>query len=105
MSHNYEAQRRETFQTFAEAASSVRLPKTAVVEFVFFVEELDADWDAFEAALRGAGFKTVREDEETVIASIGPIAVTPEAIWVQERIATQIALKFEFYPDGWDLAE
>jgi hypothetical protein len=29
--------------------------------------------------------------------------VTPEAIWAEERLATEIALKHDFYPDGWDL--
>lgn len=105
MSHNYEAQRRETYQTF-KASKGVSLPKMAVVEYAFFIEELDASWPALERALRLAGFGTRREkDGETLTAFIGPIPVTPEAIWEQERIATTIALKHDFYPDGWELAE
>ena len=39
MSHNFEAQRRETFATFKGAKG---LPAQARVDFIFFVEELDA---------------------------------------------------------------
>ena len=105
MAHNFETQRRETYASFKDI-QGVKLPKEAVVEFAFFVEELDADWGAFEKALRKDGFKTRRlQDGETLIAAFGPMPVTPEAIWLREREATSIALKFEFYPDGWELAE
>jgi hypothetical protein len=103
MSHNFEAQRRETFATFKGAP---KLPPESVVEFLFFVEETDADWEAFEKALKSRGFKTRRVgDGETVIASFGPIPVTPEAVWDKERLATEIAIAHDFYPDGWELAE
>lgn len=103
MSHNYEAQRRETFATFKGAKG---LPQQAVIDFLFFVEETDADWGAFEAALRGRGFRTRRlEDRETVVASFGPMPLTPEAVWDKERLSTEIALAYDFYPDGWELAE
>jgi hypothetical protein len=100
MSHDYNAQRRETFQTF-KLSKGTSLPKEAVVEFAFFIEE-----PAFERALRLAGFTTRREkDGETLIAAFGPMPVTPEAIWEREHAATEIALKHDFYPDGWELAE
>ena len=88
MSHDYAAQRRDTFQTFRQA-KGVSLPKTAVVEFEFFVEENDASWPAFERALKLAGFRTRRlKDGITLIASYGPMPVTPEAIWEREHAAT-----------------
>ena len=106
MSHNYETQRRDTYATFAQAGRGVKLPKTSVVDFIFFIEELDANWGALEKALQAEGFKTRRlGDGETLIASFGPIAVTPEEIWQHERTATGIALRHDFYPDGWELAE
>ena len=106
MSHNYETQRRDTYATFKAAGKSVKLPKTAVVEFIFFIEELDANWAALEKALRAAGYTTKRlQDGETLVASFGPIPVTPEAIWLAEREATTLALAHDFYPDGWELAE
>lgn len=106
MSHNYEAQRRETFATFKQAGKGVKLPATAVVDFIFFIEELDASWSALEKALGAKGFRTRRlDDDETLIASFGPMPVTPDAIWDKERLATEIALRHDFYPDGWELAE
>jgi hypothetical protein len=105
MSHNYETQRRETYATFKNI-QGLKLPKTAVVDFIFFIEELDANWGALEKALQAEGFSTKRlGDKETLIASFGPIAITPEEIWQHERTATTIALKHDFYPDGWELAD
>lgn len=105
MDHNFEAQRRETYDTFRQS-KGISLPKTAVVEYAFFIEENDASWTALERAMRMEGFKTRRlKDGDTLVASIGPIAVTAEEIWKYERIATSIALKHDFYPDGWELAE
>jgi hypothetical protein len=104
MDHNFEAQRRETYDTFRQS-KGISLPKTAVVEYAFFIEEIDASWPALERALRLEGFQTRRADKDTLVASIGPIAVTAEEIWKYERISTSIALKHDFYPDGWELAE
>jgi hypothetical protein len=103
MSHDYPAQRRETFDTF-RASKGVKLPAKAVVDYAFFIEETDADWAGLERALKARGFRVRRlDDEETLIASIGPIAVTAEEIWHWEEQATRIALAFDFYPDGWEL--
>jgi hypothetical protein len=105
MSHNYATQRRETFDTFRQS-KGIKLPERAVVEYAFFVEENDADWAAFEKALRAKGFRTKRlKDGETVLASIGPVPVTADEIWHWEEMSTAIALAFDFYPDGWELAE
>ena len=80
MDHNFEAQRRETFDTFRQS-KGISLPKTAVVEYAFFIEEMDASWPALERALRMERFQTRRmKDGETLIAWIGPIAVTAEEI-------------------------
>jgi hypothetical protein len=57
-------------------------------------------------ALKAKGFHTKRlPDGETVVASAGPIAVTADEVWRLEEMATAIALAFDFYPDGWELAE
>ena len=104
MAHDYEAQRRETFETFRSVPRGEKLPETAVVEFLFFVEELDANWRAFQTALKTKGFRT-RKDGDLVIAAFGPMPVTAEAIWERERAATELAIAYDFYPDGWDLGE
>lgn len=101
--HDYAAQKRETFGVFKGAKG---LPATAVIEYVFFVEELDADWSAFEAALKHEGFRTKRAgDDETLLAYAGPMPVTADAVWNAEKLATEIALRFDFYPDGWAIAD
>ena len=104
MTHDYEGQRRETFETFKSVPKGQKLPEMAEVEFLFFVEELDANWAGFEKALRGKGFKA-RKDGDLMVAVCGPMAVTAEAIWERERAATELAIAFDFYPDGWDLGE
>lgn len=105
MRHDFAAQRKDTFDTFRQS-KGVKLPQTAVVEFAFFVEENDANWAGFERALRHKGFR-IRKlgDNETVIAAVGPIPVTAEDVWHWEELSTIIALDFDFYPDGWELAD
>lgn len=105
MDHDWAGQKRETFETFAEMDEGLRLPARAVVYFEFYAEDIDCDWQGVETALRGRGFATERdEDEGLIVASIGPIAVTPEAIWREEKRATEAALPFDFIPDGWELS-
>jgi hypothetical protein len=105
MSHNYAAQRKETFDTFRKS-KGISLPAKSVVEYEFFVEETDADWAGFERALKARGFKVKRmPDGESVVASIGPVPVTADEIWHWEEMATAIALAFDFYPDGWELGD
>ncbi|MEO8242577.1 MAG: ribonuclease E inhibitor RraB [bacterium] len=104
MAHDYAAQRRETFDTFKSIPRGQKLPETAVVDFLFFVEEEDANWGGFQKALKGRGFQT-RRDGENLIATYGPMPVTAEAIWEQEKAATELAIAYDFYPDGWDLGE
>jgi hypothetical protein len=103
MSHNFDGQRRETFNTFRDMPKGMKkLPERAEVDFLFYPEEHDANYPAFMKALSAKGFRCAR-DEELVVATIGPIPVTAEAIWTHERVATEVALSFDFYPDGWDL--
>ncbi len=103
MSHDFAFQRRETFDTFRES-KGVKLPARAVVDFAFFAEIDDADWPGITRALEARGYRISRPDEdETLIASVGPIQISAEEIWKWEEIATQIAVGFEFYPDGWEL--
>lgn len=104
MSHDFESQRVETFDTFTELAGEVKLPKTAVVYFQFYAEDNEPDWAPAEKALKAKGFATERdEDEGLLVASIGPIPITPDSIWTYERMATEAVLPQDFYPDGWEL--
>jgi hypothetical protein len=106
MTHDYAAQRAETFETFDEIGKIEDLPASAVVNFLFLPEEIDAPFAAAEKALRKAGFQTrVDEEDETLEARIGPIEISAATIWVEEKRATEIALAFGFDPDGWELVE
>jgi hypothetical protein len=106
MSHDYKAQEAETFETFVEIGKIDDLPKRAVVNFLFLADELDAPFAAAEKALKAAGF-TPRQDEdgETLEARTEVMEISAAAIWAQEKRATEIALKFGFDPDGWELVE
>lgn len=101
MRHNFEAQRRETFDTFREMPKGQKLPDRAPVDFLFLPEEEDARYDALSKALRAKGFDVARDDD--LLVATQTLAIKPEAIWEAERLATEIALGFDFYPDGWDL--
>ena len=104
MSHDYDEQRAETYETFAAMEEGVVLPERAVLYYQFYAEEIDCDWAGVEAALTALGFTCERDEEEgLLVAAFGPIDVTPEAIWAEERRATEVALGFEFVRDGWEL--
>lgn len=104
MTHDYKAQRAETLESFASFANEA--PEQAVITYQFYPEDVDADWDGLERALQAKGFRTQRdEDEDLLDALIGPVKITAETIWTHEKIATEIALGFDFTPDGWGLIE
>lgn len=104
MSHDYKAQKAETFDSFAAFAGDA--PATATIAYQFYPEDIEPDWDGVSAALRAMGFATRRDDDDDLLdALIGPVKISPETIWHHEKRATEIALKFEFTPDGWGLLE
>ena len=106
MSHDYKAQQAETFETFDEIGKIDDLPKRAVVNFLFLAEEVEPPFAAAEKALTAAGFITRQdEDGETLEARTGEMEISAAAIWAAEKRATEIALKFGFDPDGWELVE
>lgn len=104
MSHDYKAQMAETFESFAAFAAEA--PEIAVITYQFYPEDLDADWQGVQKALEQRGFRTRRDDDDELLdAEIGPVSITAEQIWQYEKTATEIALKFDFTPDGWGLIE
>lgn len=104
MSHDYKAQKDETFESFGLFAADA--PEMAVVTYQFYPEDVEADWDGVSSALEARGFRTRRDDADDLLdAEIGPLKVSAETIWQYEKIATEIALKFDFTPDGWGLLE
>jgi hypothetical protein len=104
MMHDFREQRADTFQTFATVSRGVKLPKESVVVYEFVAEEVDTKWAAVEKELRAKGFKASHTGD-VLQARIGPITIEAETVWHWERIATEIVLPYEFYPDGWELAD
>jgi hypothetical protein len=77
-----------------------------VVNFLFLAEEVDAPFALAAKALEAAGFVIhVDEDGETLEARTGEMEISAAAIWAEEKRATEVALKFGFDPDGWELVE
>jgi hypothetical protein len=102
--HDYRTQKADTFETFATVSRGVKLPKQAVVVYEFVAEEVDTKWALVEKALRAKGFRT-HHNGDVLEARIGPIAIDAETVWLWEKIATEIVLPFEFFPDGWELGD
>lgn len=105
MKHDYDGQRRETFETFdALRAQGEALPKRSVLEVYLLAEGSDAKWSAAEKALKAKGFATERdEDGDTlIVATRAEVEITPETIWEVERQVTEIGLGFDFVADGWE---
>ena len=102
--HDYREQRADTYETFASVGRGVKLPKTSVVVYEFVAETTDTDWAGVQKDLKAKGFRT-KQSGDILEAKIGPIAIEAESVWDWERLATEIVLPFEFYPDGWELAD
>lgn len=105
MKHDFEDQRRETFDTFDELRKQGEaLPARSILEVYLLAEGGEANWGGAEKSLLAKGFATERdEDGDTlIVATKTAIAITPDAIWQIEKEITGIGLKFDFVPDGWE---
>ena len=104
MTHDYTAQRAETYAVFQDIQSEAELPDTGDIDYAFTAQD-NADWDAAEAALAEAGFDCARIPDEQGIpylaACLPDQPLTAMAIWLGEEAATQLALAHGFVPDGW----
>ena len=107
MSHDYAAQKAETFATYRELADGNDLPDAADVDYFFLPATEDADWRALADALSREGFDCewiddVEEDEDPyLVATLTDQAISADSIWFGEEVATRIALEHGFAPDGW----
>lgn len=105
MAHDFEAQRRETFDSFAEMKKGgATLPQMSLVEFYLLAESDEANWKVCEKALQAKGFSTQRDqDEDTLIVTTKtPLRITPEILWEEERKVSEIGVAYDFLPDGWE---
>ena len=105
MKHDFDGQRRETFDSFDELnKSGEKLPDVSVLEVYLLSDGQDANWAAAEKALRAGGFATERdEDGDTlIVATRTAIQISAATIWEIEKKVSEIGLKFDFVPDGWE---
>jgi hypothetical protein len=105
MSHDFDAQRRETFDSFDEMKKNgATLPQMSVVEFYLLAESAEANWSACEKALIAKGFGTERdrEGETLIVTTPSALRITPEVIWEEERKVSEIGVAYDFLPDGWE---
>ncbi len=106
---NFTEQQAETVFTCEQLRDKQGVkPHSEIMLDLFFapVEGEEARREAFERSLGMFGY-TVADDSEgdTVAASIGPIAFTPQDIWLHEERTTKMALARGYKPDGWGFAE
>ena len=102
MNHDFDGQKAETFDVFAELSRKHPLPAEAALDFQFIPGEGEADWMAFEEAAKALGHEVRRyEDEDWIEVTTGPLALSAASIWAHERVLTQMALDTGFLPDGW----
>ncbi|MBN2631516.1 MAG: ribonuclease E inhibitor RraB [Rhodobacteraceae bacterium] len=105
MSHDFDAQKRETFDSFDEMKKGgMTLPQTSIVEFYLLADSDEANWSACEKALQAKGFSTQRDhDEDTLIVTTKTaLRITAEVIWEAERKVSEIGVAYDFLPDGWE---
>ncbi|HEY9038819.1 MAG TPA: ribonuclease E inhibitor RraB [Roseovarius sp.] len=104
MSHDFAAQRAETYAVFADIQAEADLPDVGDIDYAFVAGDA-ADWDAAEDALAEAGFECARiEDEDStpyLAACLPDQPLTAMAIWLGEEAATRLAMEHGFGPDGW----
>ena len=104
MTHDFDAQKAETFATYHELSEGSQMPDTADVDYFFVPASDTADWRALADALSREGFdcEFVEDDGAPyLVATLGDQAVSAGSIWTGEEMATRIALSHEFTPDGW----
>ena len=104
MKHDFEDQRRETFETFEAIQADNDLPETSIVEFYLLAEDKGCDWSGAERALKTAGYDTERDEEgdTLIVATRKALRIDPATLWAEEKKVTEIGLKFDFVPDGWE---
>jgi hypothetical protein len=106
MSHDYAAQKAETYATYRDLSDKAQLPDEADVDYFFVPATEDADWRALADVLSRDGFDCEYFDDDEVdepyfCATLNDQAISAESIWSGEEIATRAALDHGFAPDGW----
>lgn len=107
MTHDFAAQKAETFAAFADLEQG-SLPDIADIDYFFVAKTKGADWTPLADALDEEDYDCAWfEDDEGayLCATLPDQMVTAEGIWIGEEVATRIALNHGFAPDGWGFEE
>lgn len=106
---NFTEQQAETVYTCEQLRDTKGVkPHSEIMLDLFFVpvEGEETRRAAFEKALETFGYQPGEaENENEVVALIGPIPFTPQDIWLHEERTTKMALARGYKPDGWGFAE
>lgn len=100
--HDFERQRKETYETFSTIQDKVTLPEKANIDFHFIAREIFPRFEECAMRLKLLGFE-VSAYGRTLQATMKNSEVNVENIWSLEMAASQIALNFKFKPDGWGM--
>lgn len=108
-SHDYAAQRADTYAAFGDLTGDQDLPDSADLDFFLIPADKTADWRALADALTLAEYvcEWVDASEDGgpyLVATLPDQPVSAQSIWIAEELATQMALSHGFTPDGWGLS-
>lgn len=106
MTHDFAAQKAETFATFAEITDGADLPDTADIDFFFLPDSEESDWRPLADALSRDGYVCEWADAEEddgpyLVATLPDQPLSAGSLWAAEEVATRAALDHGFSPDGW----
>ena len=102
MSHDFDAQREETFWVWNDLIEKHGPMPPAVLEMQFVPADETADAEKFDGLLQAVGYQVSHyEDDDTVEAAIGPLELSGDVIWTHELATSKIALNCGYRPDGW----
>lgn len=100
-SFDFDAQRLETAEVFADISTRVAIPPSIRLDLQF-TEGLEADFDGLTAAAYSAGYSVLAEPRNGRIElSVEVEAPSAASISEHEIRTTELALAHGFLPHGW----
>jgi hypothetical protein len=107
MAHDFATQKAETFWVYRDLQDRHGLPESADIDYFLVPDASKADWRPLADVLQRDGFACGwiedGDDDPYLQASLPDQAISAEAIWVGEEVATRHALSHRFRPDGWGI--
>ena len=102
MSHDFQQQRRDTENVFAELSGRVTVPEDITLDLQFVPAHAEARVGDFIKEAQDAGYEvSIYQDQATIELSVGMTEPSAARIWEVEKRATELALDYGVQPDGW----